>query len=305
MLPVLLNIGPITITSFGFFATLGFVAAVFVMWRLARVYDVNEGKLTDLAIFTFLGGFLGARLLFVALHLNLFADWNRILLINRYPGLSFWGGLFGGMIVFKLILLKSKLSFWQLADFAGAGLLLALAIGDVGCVLGGCAYGVTSNLPIAIPVAGILAKRLPITLLEALVFLILFSYLWGQVVRFHFTGKIIALALIFLGLVKFVTEFWRGDNLPLYGNLTYGMVFSLLLLISGWVIFYRYSKRSILADLISVGVIFTSVKRRKVLTSQLRKSWYNQKVSWKIRFHSLPKFFKKKLNVRATPEKYR
>ncbi len=312
MFPVLFSLGPFAITSFGLFAALGFVLAVFSVWRLAKVYDVDEGKMIDLAIFTFIGSLIGARIFFVLTNLYLFPEWSRIFAITRYPGLSFWGGLLGGVLVFRLMLLKGKLSFWQVADFASAGLLLALAIGDLGCFLGGCAYGVTSNLPFAFPVAGILGKRLPISLFEALAFFMIFSYLWGQVIRFHFAGKITAWALILLGFIKFITEFWRGDRTFIYGWLSYGLVFSVLLLIAGIYIYYNCSKKSFTLDLKSFGEIFTSAKRREILTLNLKKGWYNQKVSWKIKVNklksvlsSLPRFFKRRLNVKPTPEKYR
>lgn len=314
MYPVLLTIGPVVLSSLGLFLSLAFLSAVFIVWRLAKVYDIQEEKMLDVAIITFAGGFIAARLYAVALNLEAFGSLDKILLVQRYPGLSFWGGLIGGAVTFWLFSRAAKLQFWQVADFAAVGVLLGLVFGSVGCFLGGCGYGVVSDLPIAAPVVGLIGKRLPVSLIEAMAFLWLFFSLFKHVTKFHFAGKILAVFLIWLGIVKFIAEFYRGDSRQVIPSLwiSYGHILAILVLASGIVIFYARSKRDIVSDLLGLAKLFSSSRKREALLSSWKKSWYNHKTAWKIGFgkmsqalKSLPKKFRRKLNVKPTPTNIR
>lgn len=310
MHPVLFSIGQLSISSFGAFLALAFLATIFIIWRLSKAYDLNEEKIIDLVILVFFGGMVGARLYFVILNLNFFDNFNKVILINRYPGLSFWGGLVGGFLTLWFFSKRSRLNFWQIADFASISFLLGVVLGDIGCFLGGCFYGVVSDSALATPVAGLIGKRLPIALIESFLLLLAFFYLWKQVVRFHFAGKIVANSLIVLGIIKFYTEFYRGDVRPLipYVGLSYGQLFAILGFAVGIYIFYRQSKRKLASDAKSLVNLLSSAKKRQLLLLRSRKTWYNYQVDFKIKMdrglqalRSLPKVLKRRLNVKSTP----
>ncbi len=289
-----------------------FLSAAFVAWRLAKTYDLNEERVLDLVILTFLGGILGARIFFVATHWSLFADIGKAVLLNRYPGLSFWGGIFGGIIALRVFASRTKLNLWQIADFAVVGLALGLVFGDLGCFFGGCGYGAVSDLPVATAVVGLVGKRFPVSALESILFLFLFFSLWKQAVRFHFGGKIASVGLVALGVVKFVTEYFRGDSqpLPFIRFLAWGHLFSIALTILGIALFYRLSKRDIRGDLTLLRMFVTSAKKREIILSKISKSWYNHRVGLRLHLgkvrtglQSLPKAVRRKLNVKPTPSK--
>lgn len=305
MFPILLSIGPIKFSSFGVFLILGILAAIYLIWKLAKTYDIDEEKVFDLAILTFFGGVIGARLYFVGWNLDAF-DPGKVILINKYPGLSLWGGILGGAIVLRFFVKRFKFNFWQVADFAAVGFLAGLILGNIGCFLGGCSYGTVSNLPIATSVIGVVGKRLPIAVIEGLMLLTFFPYLWKQALRFHFPGQILSLVLILIGSVKLITGIYRAD----IKQVEY--FFPFILLVLGIALYYKKSKRHVLADLRFVSSIFTSGKTRDVMLGTLRKSCYNAKVNWKIRldnltagFVSLPKILKRRFNVKSTPKNFR
>ncbi|OGE25718.1 hypothetical protein A3C32_01265 [Candidatus Daviesbacteria bacterium RIFCSPHIGHO2_02_FULL_41_14] len=317
MLPVIAQVGPISVSSFGVFLAIALVASLFVIWRIGRAYDVNEEKLTSLTVISFLGGLVGARILAVGLNLELFDTYEKVLQINRYPGLSFWGGLIGGLLTFWLLSLKNRLNFWSLADFAAAGFILGVAIADVGCFLGGCGYGVSSDLPIALNVVGLVGKRLPISLIEAGLLFLLFRIIWGQAIRFHYSGYVLASTFIYLGIVKFISEFFRGDKISLLVisnqlELSVGHIISLLLVLFGVVVIYQRSKRIFVSDLVSILAYLTSSKKRTTTLLSLKKRWYNLKVSWTIRLGRfnrktkvVPRLTMRRLNVKYTPKNFR
>lgn len=313
MYPVLFSLGPLSISSFGFFLTIAFLFSIFTLWKLSKAYDINEGKILDLAILAFIGGIIGARIYFIIFNWEAFGSFSKVILLNRYPGLSFWGGLLGGIIALRFFTLKLKINYWQVLDFASVGFLIGLFFAGMGCFLGGCSYGIISELPIAAPVVGLIGKRFPISLAESLVFLIIFFYLWGQIIKFHFAGKIASLFLILLGLTKFISEFYHGDIryiIP-YTQISFGHLWSLLLSISGLVIFYRQGKRKIGSDIKEFFRFFSSGKKRKMILLQLRKNCYNFKIDWKIRVNelfvflgSMPKRLKRRFNVKSTPKEF-
>jgi len=138
MLPILFTIGSWPVSSFGLFLVAALFAASFVIWRLTKVYDFDGEQVIDIILLTFFGALIFARIYFIVTHPSLFEEngFLKMILINRYPGLSFWGGFIGGMISLIFVVRNFKLNFWQIADFATVGLLLGLSIGSLGCFLG-------------------------------------------------------------------------------------------------------------------------------------------------------------------------
>ncbi len=320
MYPILFSVGPVVVSSFGVFLGAGFLAAVFICWRVARAYDLDEEKMLDLSIMTLLIGLLGSRLFFVAGNWGIFTQANgswqdilaKIALINRFPGLSLWGGILGGGLALLLFSRSFKLNFWQIADFAAVSLAIGLVFGEIGCLLGGCGYGLPANFLLAAPVTGVVGKRFPLPFVESVVFFLAFLYLWGQVIRFHFNGRIAALILIFLGAEKLVADFYRGDRLtPVLAGLTTNQMIAALLVIAGAVIFYRRAKRSLRADVVNCGRFLISSQRQKKALFHLQKNWYNQRVSWALRVQAVRTGLKKApgsvrriLNVKPTPKNF-
>lgn len=295
MFPVLLTVSNIPVSSFGVFLALGFLVGVFLIWRLARAWDLNEEKILDLTLLTFLGGLIGARLYFVLEKLSFFSqNFLGILLFNKYPGFSFWGAFLGGWLTLFYLAKRNKLDFWQLGDIAAVGFLGGLFFSDLGCFLGGCNIGIQNNFFLAVNMVGSLGKRFPVQALEAILFLIIFFRLWSKATHFHQNGKILSLTLIYIGGIKLLTE-------PLRQVHDEGVFLSLVLLVLGISIFYKVTKRKIIADikgfLGSTLKFFTDPLTRKNYLERLNKNWYNSKivVSWNLRN------FKKslqKLNVR-------
>lgn len=271
MLPVLFSFGTIPVSSYGIFLVLGFLLGVFLVWRLARAWDMDEEKVLDLTLLTLIGGLAGARIYFVLENFQVFSQqlfW--ILAFYKYPGFSFWGGIIGGALTLYFFSKKKRDSFLQLLDIASVGLVGALVLSDLGCFLGGCAVGIASNLFFSVNMVGELGKRFPVQILEGILLLFALSRLWSSATHFHQRGKILSLSLIYFGGIKLLTE-------PLRQAHDEGTFLYFFLAACGVYIFYKVTKRNPLADL-------------KILTSRetlyrLRKYWYNQKaaISWNLR----------------------
>lgn len=267
---------------------------VFLVWRLSRAWDLDEEKILDLTLLTFIGGLVSARVYFVLGHLDLFTNnWLGAVLINKVPGFSFWGAILGSWLTLYYFTRSKKENFWQVSDIASVGLLGGLIFTSLGCFLGGCNVGIQSNLPLAVNMVGVLGKRLPIQLLEAILLALVLKSIWSAASHFHPRGKIISLTLIYIGLIKFLIESLTADR-------DEGLFLSVVLFFLGLVIFYKVTDRNPIADLKQLGSIpklITDSASRQAALQRVQKYWYNQisLILWKIR--NLKKTLRR-LNVR-------
>lgn len=305
MLPVVTTIGGWPVTSFGLFLILAFLAALFAVWRAAQVYEIDPEKLFDIFFLTIISGFIVARLYFVLFHPGVFDTPLKIVLLNRYPGLSFWGGLAGGLLALGFFTRRLKLDFWLIFDLAGASFLLAKALASIGCLLGSCEYGTFSNAFYAVSQAGVIGKRLPVQALESAAFMLVFLYLWKNLLRFHYPGVVGAKTLMAVAMLKLIFEPFRAEvELIPSTTISIGYIWSAVLVVAGLAVYYKRSKRQLGADLKYLASLFTSSTRRRNLVLNLRKSWYNLSVSLRLGLKNWRKNFFRFANIRSNPSKF-
>lgn len=283
MFPVLFSIGKISVSTFGVFLVLGFVLGVFLVWRLARAWDMDEEKILDLTLLTFIGGLIGARIYFVLTNFSFFiASPLKIILFTKNPGFSFWGAFLGGWLLLYYLTRKTKWDFLQVADIGIVGFFGALIMADLGCFFAGCGAGIVTRSFLGVSMAGLIGKRWPVQLFESLIYSLILIKIWSKATHFHQRGRIVSLCLIFIGLVKLILE-------PLRQVHNENFIFSGVLILLGLTIFYRITKGNIITDIknlfkFSVG-LFTKPANRLLVLEKLQKNWYNQKVifSWRLR----------------------
>jgi len=148
MFPTLFRIGPVEIHTWGTLLMLGFVAGILVTRREARRVGMSPEVALDLGLWLLVSGVVFARAVFVALNWSDFAPRPAdALYIWREGGLSFHGGLGGGILAGAIFSKWRRIPFWSLADVTAPGLALGYAITRIGCFLNGCCYGAPTSLP--------------------------------------------------------------------------------------------------------------------------------------------------------------
>ncbi len=307
-LPVL---GNYSVTSFGLFLVLAILISFYIIWRLIRIYELNEEHIADLFILTMGGGFIFSRIYFIVSNPQQLDYLTKFFQINKYPGLPFWGALLGGFLTLKFFTKRYKLNFWQIADFAIVGLFFGIFLGSIGCLLGSCQYGLESSSPLAITQQGVIGKRFPLQIIEGSVFLIGFFYLWRQILKFHSAGQIAIRGLFIFSLTKLILEFFRGDSQIIF-NLRLGAVFSaLIFFLTTWLFYAKASanirglKRTPVSDLQFLLSLLTQGQRRKSLYINLKKSWYNLLVDVRINSLRLKRGTFKLLNIKSNPTSFK
>lgn len=140
---------PIQIRSYGVMLMLAFAAGIYVAMQRAPLYRIDPPSVIDLSLFILVGSLIGARVCYVLLNWgNEFAnDAPREVLSVWEGGLSFHGGLIGGVLGGLLFCWWRRVRPSVVADLVAPSVALGYAIARLGCFLNGCCHGGPTNLP--------------------------------------------------------------------------------------------------------------------------------------------------------------
>jgi phosphatidylglycerol:prolipoprotein diacylglycerol transferase len=263
MRPILFELFGWPIHSFGAMVGLGFLAAL--GWTLleARRTGRDPQLYVDALWRVALGGVLGARLLYCAVHpeelrgrLGLFglvAVWRG--------GLVWYGGLAGGLLVGLLFARARRAPLLSSLDLAAPGIFLGLAVGRIGCLLVADDWGRPTDGPWGVrfpPLPGSkLDPRLfgvplhPTQLYDSLNAFVVFLVAAVVLRRSQRPGRTTGAALSLYALGRFLVEHFRGDDdarglfaLPGLGELSTSQWLSLPLFLAGAALALRVSARA-------------------------------------------------------------
>ncbi len=223
MFPILFQIGPITIHTYGVLVAGGILFGLFLGRRQAPQFGLDAERAWNLGIYMVLAGLLGAKIWYVLGNWSYYAANPReILAFSTLQSAGvFYGGFFSGVVVATLYLWRAKMNMLSTLDTFAAPLALGHAVGRLGCFFAGCcwgkpttvAWGVTftslytgQNIgtPLGIPLH-------PTQLYESAAEIAVFAFLWWYGKRRKFSGQVFAGYAVLYGAVRFTTEFFRGD----------------------------------------------------------------------------------------------
>ncbi len=174
MLPILLSIGSFHLYSLSVFLVMAWSLASFLFWRKLRDESTSEEGVFDLMFYGTIMAFVAARLVFVALHWELFSgSFLRIITIWVQPGLSWFGALFGALLTMMYGARRLKVRFGHILDAFAISLPAGLIVGKVGSLLDGTEVGTISSLSWAIRYAGHVGRRHPVQIYEMIFLLFL------------------------------------------------------------------------------------------------------------------------------------
>jgi len=137
----------LSVKSYGFMMVVGFLAAVTVIRRLSAKITPDPQMITNAALYSLIGGVVGARIFFVIHYWELFAGRPHEIFYIWQGGLELLGGVVLAIAVIIFYLIYHKLPILKYLDILAIGLMLALVFGRIGCFLNGCCYGKPTDLP--------------------------------------------------------------------------------------------------------------------------------------------------------------
>ncbi|MBI3087975.1 MAG: prolipoprotein diacylglyceryl transferase, partial [Candidatus Omnitrophica bacterium] len=146
MHPILLKLGPITITSYGALLALAFLSAVGLARHVTRrslttSVPLQDAALVDWAGWSVAGGLLGGRFLYILLNWELYARQPLEMLAVWHGGLVWYGGFLGGLLATGWYLKAHGYGVLRGLDQVIPFVALGHAVGRVGCFLNGCCSG--------------------------------------------------------------------------------------------------------------------------------------------------------------------
>lgn len=244
MHPILLSLGPIRLYSFGVLVAIGVLSAILLLRTNAKRISVSPDVMVDLAIVTVVSGFIGARILYVIQYWDFFRASPFEILKIWEGGIILYGGLIGGLLGFSIFIRIKRLPFLTLLDLFVPALALAQGFGRIGCFLNGCCFGSPTDLPWQVQFPLLDHPVHPTQLYEATFCFLLAAFLlflWQQRLR---AGTVAVSYFILYPAGRFLFEFFRGDNIPIFLNLTaHQWISMILILLSSLALFNIYSSR--------------------------------------------------------------
>lgn len=243
-------------------AFFGLIPLAFWWWRTKD--DPQKIKLYSwqtavLFVLTLLFALVGTRAVYLWEYRN---EYNWTVIKNWQMGFVLYGGLIAGVAAGALYVKMRGHSIAQVADLAAAPMMLALAFGRLGCFLNGCCYGQVGSAftcisfppdspafseqrnagKVSLGDKGSLPVH-PTQLYEAaaaVAFFFILSWFWRK--KRKAQGEVFLIMVMLYGAWRFVIEFARGDQRPVWiGTLSYSQVVSLVAFIGAaiWLFLLR------------------------------------------------------------------
>jgi len=238
MYPVLFRIGDFEITSFGVLVAVGALVGIWIFGRELKRSGLPIAGV-DAAVAGVIGGLLGAKLLWT---LEFSGEAPVTDLLFSRGGLSWFGGLIGGVGTGLWMLRRRRISIVPALAAATPALAVGHAIGRIGCFMVGDDYGRPSNLPWAVAFPeGLPPTSVPVHPTQLYEAIALAGVAWA-LIRWRRKGVADAVVLgrylVLAGSIRFAIEFIR-INLRVVGPLTLAHLIALSLVAAGVTVILR------------------------------------------------------------------
>lgn len=238
-----LDLGPITLQTFGIMFALGFIAAGALVARRLTELGRPVDWAYEMIFAALIGGIVGARIDFIIQNYDEVSD-DLLGNIFSGSGLVWFGGAIGGAIGVILWARFRGMLNRTLLDVCAPGLAIGYAVGRIGCQLSGDGdYGIPWDGPWAMAYPdGAVPTDVPVhptPVYETIAMAVATYALWRLRDAFR-PGLLFAIYLVIAGLERFLVEFIRRNEDVALG-LTQAQLLSLAMAFAGaaWLISAR------------------------------------------------------------------
>ena len=240
MYPRLLELGPITVYTYGVLLAAAYLLGLKLAMVRARARNLDHTRVLDLGIYIIISALLGAKLLLLVTDWRTFTSSPGELLTLLRSGGVFYGGLIVAVAVSLWYIHRVGLPLWTTCDVFAPGIALGHVVGRLGCLFAGCCYGKPTNLPWGITFTDPFAAANVGTPLntplhptqlyeagaEALILIILLA---TESRGRRFAGRTFWLYMLLYAISRFIVEIFRGDPRGTVGIFSTSQFISVLL----------------------------------------------------------------------------
>lgn len=219
-----IELGPVTLRTFGIMVALGVVLGITVAARMGEEVGRPADDTINLGVKLVVAGVVGARLTWVLTHLEQIDSPIDVIAVWE-GGLQFSGGFVGAVLLgFPIFHRWDRLTRWRMLDRVMLGLALGLAVGRIGCYAVGEHLGGLTSFPLATRYEGGATREgngadgrtLEVgdvihntSLYEMLHVFVLAAVLWWLIRRRSAPGTALGVFLVWMGVGRFGTDFLR------------------------------------------------------------------------------------------------
>ena len=240
MYPRLLELGPITVYTYGVLLAAAYLFGLQLARVRAKQRGLDANRVLDLGIYIIISALVGAKLLLLITDFkSLTADPRELLTLARSGGV-FYGGLIVAVIVALWYIRRVGLPLWTTCDVFAPGIALGHVVGRFGCLFAGCCYGKPTTRPWGITFTDPFAAANvgtplgvalhPTQLYEAgAELLILIVLLVTERKGRPFPGRTFWLYMLLYAISRFIIEFYRGDDRGTVGMFSTSQFISIVL----------------------------------------------------------------------------
>lgn len=231
--PIFLPVGSFRIPLFGLAVAIGLVVGGLVFVRQVVRRGIPSAQAIDMVAWIASSGLVGARLMYVIANVDYYLPAPQRILLLSQGGLSWFGGLAGGLVAAWLYTKRTGVPFTHLADALSPAAALGYAIARLGCDL----YGIPTTVPWGVWVDGV--RRHPTQLYAASASFLIYLHLRRWESRTRYSGELFLRYLALYGLIRFGLEFLRGEPVLGIVPLSAGQVVSVLLVVVASAVAFR------------------------------------------------------------------
>jgi phosphatidylglycerol:prolipoprotein diacylglycerol transferase len=210
------------------------VVIFWVLWQVRRGATLSYDTIFTAALVAIPSGIIISRLLHVVDMWGYYiANPGQII---GFSGLTIYGAILGATLGIWIYSRFSHFQFSYFADLVVPGVVLAQAVGRVGCTLNGCCYGKATSLPWGIVYTnpesycplGVAVH--PTQIYEIVYLLIIFGVLFSLRGRFKPDGSLFLIYLSIYSLWRVGIDFLR-DGTPFLFGLHQAQVIGIIVLL--------------------------------------------------------------------------
>jgi phosphatidylglycerol:prolipoprotein diacylglycerol transferase len=239
-----IDLGPITLQTFGLMMGLGFVVAGLAASRFLKELGKPVDWAYEMVFAALVGGIVGARLWWVVENWSEAKD-DVLSSLFSGAGLVWYGGAIGGALAVLLWAWRRKFLTLSMFDVAAVPLAAGYAIGRIGCQLAGDGdYGIAWDGPwaMAYPDGTVPTTEEvhPTPVYETLVMGLVAILLWRWRHRWR-PGTLFGLYLVLAGAERFLVEFVRRNE-EVWVGLTQPQLLSIAMMAGGAVWIWRVNR---------------------------------------------------------------
>ena len=232
----LFSIGKFTIHGYGLMIAIGILCCVAMASYRAKKNGLDQEAIVDIGIYGVIGGFLGAKILYVIVEFKTFIKDPKTVLGSE--GFVVYGGIIAGFLTAIVYCRIKKLYFLEYFDLAVASISMAQGFGRIGCFLAGCCYGRETNAWYGItfhnsPFAPNEVALIPTQLISSVADFAHFFILIFLAKRVKHKGVVTAMYLIFYSVGRFLIEMLRNDPRGTISVMSTSQFISIFTLVAG------------------------------------------------------------------------